>query len=94
MKAGEDECWKINVGINVDPLKKYCTFSYKHPSCDTAKTFIARKVSYEIFVGEVEKGKVITTTCGKLGCVNPKHLAISSRSEMASKNRGDYEKNY
>lgn len=94
MKAGDDECWRMNVGINIDPLQKYCTFTYRHPNTDTYKTYIGRKVCYELFIGEVEPAKVIIATCGNIGCVNPKHLALATRGEVASKHRGKYEKNY
>lgn len=87
MRAGDDECWKINVGRTVDPLEKYCIFSFKHPTSDTAHTYIARKVSYEVFIGEIEEGKVLITTCGKQGCVNPKHLEVVARSQLKA-NRG------
>jgi len=81
LKLGDDECWRVNVGVNTDPLNKYCTFSWRHPEGSETKSYMARKVSYEIFNGAVTPGLMVITTCKRVGCVNPKHLALANKSE-------------
>ena len=41
------------------------------------------RLAYEFYVGEIPKGKSILRTCKNKRCINPEHLIISNRSEIA-----------
>jgi hypothetical protein len=45
----------------------------------------ARRVVYELAKGPIPEGRLVTTTCGCARCVNPAHLALTTKSEAAVK---------
>lgn len=48
------------------------------------KLYLAHRVSYNIFVGEIGTGLVVDHICRNRGCVNPKHLRLLKSSENNS----------
>lgn len=42
------------------------------------KMHSAHRASYELFVGEIPKGKIILQSCRNRLCVNPEHLTVVS----------------
>jgi len=89
IKGEEDECWRMDIGLNIDPLEKYNHFSWRDPKTSKTKTYVARKVAYEVFVGEIPPKMMLMPTCRKLGCVNPKHIKVVTRSELWKEYNGD-----
>lgn len=81
VKPSEDECWYLDIGGEKDPLEKYCAFGWRATKDEKSKTFMARRVAYEIFYGKDTEDLVIGSTCKKPGCVNPKHLLAGTKSE-------------
>lgn len=65
-------CWPWTGSIRPDG---YGTFGVKNPETKRYNTSeYAHRVSYTLFVGEIEKGKVLDHTCRNRRCVNPSHL--------------------
>lgn len=56
-----------------------------------SKHAVASRVSYELFNGPIEKGKLVCHTCDVPACVNPEHLWLGSVKDnaidMIQKNR-------
>jgi hypothetical protein len=41
----------------------------------------AHRVSFEVFVGEIKKGKILLHSCNNPLCINPKHLSPGTHQE-------------
>ena len=71
-----DGCW-IWTGGNRGKLG-YGAFAFR-----IRKPLIAHRVSYELYNGEIPKGKIIMHTCDNPPCVNPTHLKVGTHLENA-----------
>lgn len=49
----------------------------------TRTTFLAHRLSYILFRGEISEGKLILHSCNKPSCVNPNHLRIGTDADNA-----------
>jgi hypothetical protein len=45
------------------------------------KTYIASRVSYELYKGSIEPGMLVCHTCNHPSCVNPEHLYLGTYSD-------------
>lgn len=61
----ESGCWQWRASKN---RNGYGNFGYKN------KTQLAHRVSYQIFIGDIEQDMDILHTCDNPSCVNPFHL--------------------
>lgn len=48
---------------------------------DGTRCRLAHRVSYELFVGEIPKGKQVLHRCDVPCCINPRHLFLGTRSD-------------
>lgn len=77
------KCWVWSRGTDVGGYGKFKI------NCKQHKT---HRMSYQIFVGEIPKGKFVLHKCDNPPCCNPKHLFIGSQADNVkdrdNKNRG------
>jgi hypothetical protein len=69
-----DECW---TGIGSSHKNGYRVVRISAPR----RLSFVHRLSYETHVGEVPDGCVVTHTCGRKDCFNPKHLEAITQSE-------------
>jgi len=81
---GENECWPLknntlNRGavINIKDSKTRPGGQYT--------TYRASVIAYKHFIGEIPDGYFVKTSCGKLGCLNPKHFILSANQYATTK---------
>ncbi len=80
-----DGCWNWTGHTN---KKGYGLFHYK----DSAN--LSHRVSYNLFVGEIPKDKMVLHHCDNPTCVNPEHLyvgtALDNSNDMVNRGRANY----
>lgn len=87
-KAGKDECW---------PWLASKSPSGHGQMTHRRKNRSARRISWELSVGPIPPGHVVTITCNDVSCLNPAHLRLKRRGdtleqrfwEKVSKQSGD-----
>lgn len=83
VKKQENECWYIEIGGVGPQVDRYCSFGWKPEGVPgRPTTYAARKVAYEVFIGPLEEDLCVVLTCGRKGCVNPKHLKAVTKNEI------------
>lgn len=79
----KNQCWLWTGGKN--------GFGYGKTNKDSVE-IAAHRLSYELFIGAIEKGKLVCHSCDVPPCVNPNHLWIGTTQEnkqdQLKKNRG------
>lgn len=81
-KRSYDECWEWLAYKN---SKGYGSFKINR------KTFLAHRVSWRIFFGEIPEGMNVLHKCNNSSCVNPYHLYLGDQSDnMADRRRDGY----
>lgn len=58
------------------------SYSSGHPKYNNKAV---RRMVYELAKGTIPTGSLITTTCGCTQCLNPEHLALTTKSKAATK---------
>lgn len=77
--AERGDCWIWTAGT-----KKKGTYPVFHYD---GSSRAAHRVSYEMFVGDLSRDKIVSQTCDNSLCVNPDHLEIITWSEQHSEDR-------
>ena len=75
VKKIENGCWEWQAYKNLG----YGKFKYK------GEMRLAHRVSYEIFIEEINSGLVVDHICYNKGCVNPDHLQLLTLKENSSR---------
>lgn len=74
-KRGEDDCWMWQGCIK----NGYGSFWIRDSSYKNGGKMVgAHRYAYEIYFGEIEKGKIIHHICGNKPCTNPLHMRLVS----------------
>ena len=45
-----------------------------------------RRIAWRLVHGKISKGRLVTVTCGHSMCLNPEHLALTTKSAVIRKN--------
>lgn len=76
IKIDENDCWNWTGKINKG--------GYGYLS-SRGKYYLAHRISYEFFVGEIPDGLTIDHLCRNRRCVNPNHLEVVTLKENISR---------
>ena len=79
-RIDKSECWEWKGSIH---SRGYGKFRYSD------KTYKAHRVSYELYVGNIEEGLMICHKCHNKKCVNPNHLYAGTAQDNANDNKKD-----
>jgi len=73
IKKSQDECWDWTGATH--------PFGYGLVRNELGKLVMAHRLSYEIYIGEIQPGLCVLHKCDNPKCTNPNHLFIGTKRE-------------
>jgi len=70
-RSGEDECWEWKAARKES--------GYGVMRWGDGKNILAHRASHIFYIGPIPEGLLVRHRCGNPGCVNPKHLLLSTQ---------------
>ena len=85
IEGNENDCWEWQAALDG---KGYGQLRYHY------KQYIASRIAWEVYRGEIPKDRLVLHKCDNRKCVNPNHLYIGTHSDNMSdkvtRNRDPY----
>ncbi len=81
-------CWIWTGCIRCDNATNTPTYGQFRPGGRESRPVHAHRISYVIFIDDIEAGMDVHHECGRTTCVNWQHLALLSRSDNAREVNG------